>query len=50
MWSTTFTVTHGQFQDNTNIFVDLEDSDYGIEDVNLRAAYLAKTSNKRPHK
>lgn len=47
-WTTKFTLSHGQFKDQQNIFIDvLHNGDFGQEDVDIDLNYLAKTESQR---
>jgi len=42
-WRTTFTLTHGQYQDPPNIFIDVQPGDDGALDEEFDSTYIAKT-------
>lgn len=48
-WTTTFTVTHGQFkvESGQRIFIDASESDFGQADVLIDSAYLSKTNTDK---
>lgn len=48
-WTTTFTVTHGQFKvpSGLNIFIDLPVDDFGLPDEAISAVYTAKTLSSK---
>ncbi len=47
-WTTKFTLSHGQFKDQQNIFIDIvHKGDFGQEDKDIDINYLAKTESQR---
>lgn len=46
-WTTTFSVTQGQFEDQSNPFVDLETEDFGNLDTDFDKTSLVKTNVPR---
>lgn len=46
-WRTTFEVSHGQFQNESNPFIDVAQNDAGLPDTVLSSNYVAKTIVKR---
>lgn len=46
-WTTTFTVTHGQFETNKNPWIDLASFDLGTADNEILNTYIAKTITEK---
>lgn len=46
-WRTTFTLTHGQWLDQQNIFIDIDESNGGKPDDMLTGSYIAQTVTSR---
>lgn len=47
-WTTTFTLTHGQFLDDSNPFIDESATDKGSPDEELIQGYLSQSNVSRP--
>jgi hypothetical protein len=47
-WETEWNLTHGQFDNKMNPFIDARDADGGQDDIETNKRYLVKTNLKKP--